>query len=176
MPATTLRLMPVPLIEQWRPTKIIHPPQPLEEGEQLPSAPSPHQVIIQKEPDEQPKNTWQQMVAEVIDMLPPTYQKRAARLMKRLEGYLELDDWQLRVQWANGEPGSHLMDLLQYLLMTGAARSKSKMEKPRDFESFLQLMANVGIPDSLVGSGVAQQLARARRLLRREQVSKKQKN
>ena len=172
MPTSTFRLMPVELVESKKsaPREDVELPEYV-----IPAAPpQQHHVMIHKEPDapDEPKTPWQEQVNDVIDMLPVPYQKRARRLMKRLRGHIVLsDDEMLRVVWAphpvtgQVEQGSHLMDLLQYLLMTGAARQKSTMTKPVDFESFLTLMASVGIPNALVGAERAQRMRKARRSL-----------
>ena len=165
MPVSTIRLIPVDMVVKWKNQSL--PAEAESSGLQ-------HHVMIHKEPEEEdePKTTWQEQVNEVLEMLPVPYQKRGRKVMTRLRDNLELsDDWQMRVKWAPNpetgvvEPGSHLMDLLQYLLMTGAARQKSTMTKPLDFESFITLLASVGVPDSVVGAEMAQRMKRARRLL-----------
>lgn len=77
----------------------------------------------------------------LINLLPKTYRNRAKMLLHYLKPNLSV---QGRIVYEKGNVGSHILDLLKFVLMPKSFRRKA----PNDIAIFVDALKNSGAPDS----------------------------
>ncbi len=108
-----------------------------------------------------------ELIDAVVDLLPRQYKRKGRILLQTADINLQRNS--LRIIYPGDPPelGSHIIDLLLFLLAPPMIRRRMK-NRPYDIERFHQLLAdNKAIPQSIIGS------SRARK--RRPQPEKEKK-
>lgn len=84
---------------------------------------------------------------DIANMLPKRMQSRCRILLHYLEGHLKLSPTH-KVIYADGEIGSHIIDLLRYFL------SQFVTDRPLDAPKFTAMMQSIGVPNSVLAKRI----------------------
>lgn len=92
----------------------------------------------------------QDSIDSIIQMMPKTYRRKARIILEA--GNIPFQRNSLRVQYPDGELGSHLLDVLQYVLSPAIIRTKQK-SVPIDLDKFIEMLkSKPAIPRSMYGN------------------------
>lgn len=80
---------------------------------------------------------------DLAELLPKNCRHKAKMLLHYLEGHVQLNDQQ-RVVYANGQLGSHIVDLVKYFV------ASYHTDRPIDAPKFQKLMIRAGVPNDAI--------------------------
>lgn len=102
-------------------------------------------VVVEEEAD----GERQDSIDSILQMLPKSYRRKARVILEA--GEIPFHPKTLRVQYSDGEVGSHVMDLLQYVLAPKFIQTKQK-STPIDLDKFIELLKSKPVIPSSVYS------------------------
>jgi hypothetical protein len=83
---------------------------------------------------------------ELPTLLPKGMQQRGRTLLHYIKSWISLDN-DMRVKYADGATGSHLLDLIRYY----TSSIESQRMRPKDALKFAVLLRKHGVPESALG-------------------------
>jgi hypothetical protein len=84
-------------------------------------------------------------MTNLLEMLPKGYQSRGKIILLSIDGKVTLDQ-QHRVVYANGDVGSHVIDLIRFFVTPRNVQTK----RPWDATVFATVMRGCGVPEYLL--------------------------
>lgn len=139
---------------QWRRLKEALAGKQAADGEKgRASLPPENQAVQEVEPEEEEKITGsdEHVYEDVINLLPKSYKGRAKVLLHYLKPRL---DKSARIIYDGGKIGSHILDLIRFVLNPLKSRS------PPDRDDFLTLLKQSGMPQSIYHAQLANDIFR----------------